>query len=341
MKVIIFTLSPTSLRVVRPRTGRKSLDIEVLPLAELSSSLLKKSGNSLVYLDVRGVDLAARTRAFATLRRSARLRFGVIDPTGSIQDVAALFYSGAVDYLGRKLGGAALTAQRVAAVQKYARGAAASPRGSRKTEEPPGAAPRSATDPWAHIVPGNEFRFAFLYVEADDAEELKKRHEPENLANAMETFRTHIEGIVAQHGGRLWMWTRFGGLALFPLGGGDCAAPLCGLRIVLSRIFYDAEVSLLPGPLSFRMALSVGSTVYRESDTGGIVSESINSIFHLGNRFTSPGQFLLTTEAAALAPAPLQGYLVPAGTYEGRKILRMLQPLPSHGEREGEPSCEP
>ena len=135
------------------------------------------------------------------------------------------------------------------------------------------------------------------------------------------------------------MWTRFGGLALFPLGDGDSPAPLCGLRILLSRIFYDAEVSLLPWPLSFRMALTVGSTVYLESDTGGIVSESINSIFHLGKRFASPGQFLLTTEAAALAPAPLQGYFVPAGTFEGRRILRMLQPLPSHGEREGDPSC--
>jgi hypothetical protein len=34
----------------------------------------------------------------------------------------------------------------------------------------------------------------------------------------------------------------------------------------------------------------------------------------------------------------LQGYFVPAGTFEGRRILRMLQPLPSLGEREGDPS---
>jgi hypothetical protein len=338
MKAIVFTLFPATYRSMRARSGRKSLDLEVLPIADLRSSLLKKTKDALVYLDVRGLNLRARARAFSTLRRFARLRFGVIDSTGSIQDVAALFYAGAVDYLGRKLGGAALTAQRLAAVQKYARGAGLSPKASKEPEELPGAVARPASEPWAEIEPGREFRFAFLYVEADDTEELKQRHEPENLASAMETFRTYIDGIVAQHGGRLWMWTRFGGLALFPLGNGDCLAPLCGLRILLSRIFYDSEVSLLPGPLSFRMALTVGSTVYLESNTGGIVSESINSIFHLGKRFTPPGQFLLTTEAAALAPAPLQGYFVPAGTFEGRRILRMLQPLPSQGEREGDPS---
>src|SRR5208337_4736667 len=190
----------------------------------------------------------------------------------------------------------------------------------------------AGTDGWSEIQPGHEHTFAFLFIEVDDAEELKKRHEPENLAAAMATFRMFVERIVFPHGGRLWMWSRFGGLALFPLHEPAPSAPLCGLRIMLSSIFYDVEESLLPGRLSFRMALSVGSTVYHDGDTGKIVSEAVNSIFHLGRRFTRPGQFHVTADAHDLVPPQLRGFFRPSGTYEGRRIYRMLQPASASGE---------
>jgi class 3 adenylate cyclase len=192
----------------------------------------------------------------------------------------------------------------------------------------------AVSDGWAEIKPGHEHSFAFLFIEVDEAEELKKRHEPENLAGAMATFREFIERIVAQHGGRLWMWSRFGGLVLFPLHEPTPFAPLCGLRILLSCIFYDVEESLLPGRLSFRMALSIGSTVYHDGDTGRIVSDAVNSIFHLGRRFAQPGQFLLTADAHDLVPQQLRGFFQPAGTYEGRRIHRMLRPTSVTGMRE-------
>jgi class 3 adenylate cyclase len=187
------------------------------------------------------------------------------------------------------------------------------------------------SDGWAEIRPGIEHPFAFLFVEVDEAEELKKRHEPENLAAAMATFRMFIERIVALHGGRLWMWSRFGGLVLFPLHEFATSAPLCGLRILLSSIFYDVEESLLPGRLSFRMALSTGKTIYHDGDTGRIVSDAVNSIFHLGRRFAQQGQFLVTSDAYELVPQQLRGFFQSAGTYEGRRIHRMLQPTSAPG----------
>ena len=196
------------------------------------------------------------------------------------------------------------------------------------------------SDGWQDIAPGKEHSFAFLFVEVDDAEELKKRHEPENLVNAMETFRAFIERIVQQYGGRLWMWGRFGGLALFPLSTPTSAAPLCGLRILLSRVFYDVDESLLPGSLSFHMALSVGTTVYQKGDTGRIVSDGVNSIFHLGRKYAQPGQFLMTAEACELAPPELRGHMVPGGSFEGRRIMRLLRPLPSRPVRPGFSSWE-
>jgi hypothetical protein len=127
------------------------------------------------------------------------------------------------------------------------------------------------------------------------------------------------------------MWSRFGGLVLFPLRDQMPFAPICGVRILLASIFYDVEESLLPGRLSFRMALSVGRIVYHDGDTGRIVSDAVNSIFHLGRRFTRPGQFVLTADAYDLVPAQLRGYFEPAGAYEGRRVLRMLRPTSASG----------
>jgi len=315
------------------------MNLEALSLSALRHSLPSPAEAALVYVDVRGLSDRERGKALAEIAKNPQLCFGVLDPVGAVKDVAALFHAGAVDYIGKKLSLAAFTAKRVAAVAEYAqdvygRKEGADPWNGKALEAVP------VSDGWQDIAPGREHRFAFLFVEVDDAEELKKRHEPENLVNAMETFRGFIERIVQQYGGRLWMWGRFGGLVLFPLVNSSSAAPVCGLRILLSRVFYDIDESLLPGSLCFHMALSIGSTVYQKGDTGRIVSDGVNSIFHLGRKYALPGQFLMTAEACELAPAELRAHLVPAGTFEGRRIVRMLRPLPSRAGRAGTSSWE-
>jgi hypothetical protein len=335
MKVLLFAASPTSLRRLRALRNRKTIQFEVLPLARLRSTLPGTEAEALVYIDVGGLGERERSRALAAISDFPRLRFGIIDSTGAVKDVAALFHSGAVDYIGKKITPAALTAGRLSVVEDYAPAHDGTAVDGGETDQGDGLTTWVAAESWAGIVAGREYRFAFLFVEADNAEELKKRHEPDNLATAMETFRGYVEGIVTLHGGRLWMWSRFGGLALFPLRDAACPVVLCGLRLMLSQIFYDAEVSLLPGPLSFRMALSIGSTIYHENDTGGIVSDAINSIFHLGRRYAHPGRFVMTEEAAQLAPAQLREHCAAEGTFEGRRILRMLRPRSMSGERDG------
>ena len=339
MKVLVFSKAPAALLRALSARVWKDTNLEVLSLSALRRSLPSPAEAALVYVDVRGLTDRERGKALAEIAKNPQVCFGVLDPSGTVKDIAALFHAGAVDYIGKKLTLVAFTAKRAAAVAEYAQDVYGAENGdsagNRKTPE---IVPVS--DGWQDIVPGKEHRFAFLFVEVDDAEELKKRHEPENLVNAMETFRGFIERVVQQHGGRPWMWGRFGGLALFPLNNFNSTAPLCGLRILLSRVFYDIDESLLPGCLSFHMALSVGTTVYQKGDTGRIVSDGVNSIFHLGRTYAQPGQFLLTAEACALAPPALRSHLIPAGSFEGRRIMRMLRPLPSQAVRAGTSSWE-
>jgi class 3 adenylate cyclase len=336
MKVIIFAGAPASYPVPSSARGKKLAGIEVLPMSALHKCIPSLAAETLVYLDLRGLSHKARVLALATIPDNPALAFGVIDPTGAVVDVAALFRAGAVDYLGKRLSQTGLTQKRLDAVAEYARSTVPEAAASAPAEQ---RQPAEARDGWREIVPGREHAFAFLYFEMDDGEELKKRYERENLPGTLEGFRAFIEKVVSRHDGRMWIRSQFGGLALFPTSNGECSAVRCALKIILSRVFYDVEESRLPGRLSLRMALSVGSTVYHEINTGGIISDGINSIFHLGQKFARPGQFLLTADAAELVPQKLRGRLIPAGSFEGRRIFRMLQPVATTAVREPDLQC--
>ena len=330
MRVVVFTKKPIAARAKFPRRPRRGPEVEVHPLAYMRRVLPTLEAGLLVYADVSGLSDIERARTIALLAKTDGLLFGLIDPAGKVSDVANLFHAGAVDYIGKEFRRTGLPAKRLERVLAFA--------GARRPRAQPPQPEQSPSvaDGWAGVVPGEERPFAFLLVEVDGADEMKRRYGQENLSHALSTFRAFIERLVAQHDGRIWMWTGFGGLALFPLRAAEAHARwepssgsspvVCGLRIALSRIFFDVEESPLPSRLSFRMALSTGHTYYHENDTGRIVSDAINSIFHLGRRFVRAGQFMLTAEACENAPPPIRGLLQPAGVFEGRRIFRMQIP---------------
>lgn len=339
MSAVLFTDDGGKLLRMPYFADRAAEDVTARPRKELKKALSSLDMASLVYLDLQGSTAAERRRLLSVVTANPRVRFCIIDPTSVVEDVASLFHAGAVDYLGKKLLSFPPAPRRRDALVAYAR------RMGSGAEDSVPPAPLDLTsagkDGWAEVETGREHAFAFLFIEADNAEDLKLRHEPQNLAAAMGTFRDFVERIATLHGGRLWMWSNFGGLALFPLHERSPQAPLCGLRILLSSIFYDCEESLLPGRLSFRLALSVGSTAYNERETGKIISDAVNSIFHLGRKFARPSQFVLTADAYELLPHPLRPFFRPAGTYEGQRIYRMLRPSSVVGVRDAAGAGQP
>jgi len=180
---------------------------------------------------------------------------------------------------------------------------------------------------WHDIKSGNEYTFSILFVELDDQEEMEKRYGKKNLENALVVFQKYIERHVNALGGRIWIWGRFGGIVLFPFNSNECNSVLSGFRIVMYKYLHDVEESYFPNFISFRLALHLGNLVYQEHNKGEVVSDSINSVFHLGQKFAEPGNYYLTKEVFHYAPEPIKPYFKPVGTYEGRSIVRMRLPV--------------
>lgn len=330
MNILIFSQSKKLPEKLKLRRRKGVVDgVRFVRVEEFSALLKAASGPTFCYLDVSAIEESKIDGYLRSLKKKENVLYGIVDPRGKIKDVARLFHDGAVDYLNRQSLESGVGMNRLKIILDYAQGvhptvlaaAAASAEATRR-------APYilSGSD-WSSVVPGGEYTFSMMFIELDGKDQMEKRYGPQNLSAALSSFRTYVDGFVKKFGGRLWMWFSFGGIVLFPFDAKNCPALTCGFRLMLFKHLYDVEGSHFPHFLSFRIALQIGNTPYTEQNTGHIVSDSLNSIFHLGQQFVGPGNFCVTEEAMQFGHPALRDYFVAAGTFEGRQILRMRRPV--------------
>lgn len=330
MNILVFTRSKKLAEKLKLRRRKGVVeDVRFARLEEFPALLKAASEPILCYLDISGIEETKIAGYLRSLKKKENVLYGIIDPGGKIKDVASLFHEGAVDYLNRRSLESGVGMSRLKTVLDYVQSlhptflaeAAASAEAIRR-------APYilSGSD-WSSVEPGGEYTFSMMFIELDGKDQMEKRYGAQNLSVALSSFRAYVEGFVRKFGGRLWMWFSFGGIVLFPFDAKTCPALTCGFRLMLFKHLYDIEGSHFPHFLSFRIALQIGNTPFTEQDTGHIVSESLNSIFHLGQQFVQPGHFCVTEEALRFGHSVLRDFFVVAGTFEGRQILRMRRPL--------------
>jgi hypothetical protein len=298
----------------------------IVTTARLAEVLPSLAPGDLLYVDLSAFPAAeARPRLKRLLARDD-LFLGVIDPKGTVKDVPSLFHDGAVDYVDGSAWKGGIAPRRLARAAAYARTLGRYPEA---VERPvPTARPGhpSGTD-WSRLTEGEEYTFSLLFIELDGAEGLERQFGATNLTDALASFRAYVERSAAPFGGRAWIWSRFGGIVLFPFDGRHEHAASCGLSMTLYKYLYDIEQSRFPQFVSWRMAAHLGEVAWRERATGTLVSEALNSVFHLGQQFVPAGCFHVTDDIRALAAEPLRNFFVPAGQYEGRRVWRMRRPL--------------
>ncbi len=326
MDILVFSASRKTAEHFRLQRRNSHFSVpRFLPREELKSSISQAPPGTLFYLDVSGLDEKDLYRKLRLLSKNENIFFAVLDPTGLIKDVAGIFHIGAVDYVNRSALQEGITSKRLNKIYNFLQT-------SRKELLKEARQIQtgifghhwiSSGNTWPDVVPGKEQTFGFMFIELDGKEEMEKSYDRTNLGIALSSFRRYIESSVRLFNGRIWIWSTFGGLVLFPFNLKECALVQCGFRIMLFKHLYDIEESQFPNLISFRMASLIGNTVYSKDDTGHIVSDSLNSIFHLGQHFVKPGNFCVTEEALHFARPVFKDYFLEEEKFEGRRIFRM------------------
>jgi len=283
---------------------------------------------TLIYLDRSGLSEEETGSLLRFLSRKRGIYWGLIDQQNQTRDIGALFQQGGADYAGSSVIQDGISLKRLKGVQQYLQE-------YRKIiiDNPPNqeqAAIQNNLIPveqgWREIVPGKEYTFFLMYIELDGRSEMEKKYGASNLAVALNSFRDYIESSLHPYGGRLWIWSRFGGIVLFPFSPGTNDFIYSAFRMRLFKELYDVEGSLFPNFLSMRIVLHAGNLVYVKENTGRVISDTLNSLFHLGQKYAEKGNFYVTEEVFQYIPVQIKDYFVPADDFESRRMIRMKVP---------------
>src|SRR5689334_6910828 len=104
MKVVIFgKVRKKPLRkgplALASRPKGKDRGVERHDIKDLANMLAELPADTLIYVDVSGLSSGERVKTLAGALKKAPGRVGVLDPKGSVKDVASLFHAGFVDYI--------------------------------------------------------------------------------------------------------------------------------------------------------------------------------------------------------------------------------------------------
>ena len=311
-RLVLITRSQESLSCFDTIRRSKSIDLEVRDDLDWKKTI--RENGSMIYLDIGSLSPREIRKAIRTLESQDTLTYGIVDPEGRIDDPADLFHGGASDYIGPDLLNKRLSLSRINQAMNFY------PDVEDEEEE-------SGDLSWETIREGDEYPFYLLYAELDILPEWKTKSGSSFITGLLKTFESHMNRVFLPLGGQLWMKSDYGGLYLFPYSEGSSdIIPAC-MRLILNRVLISMEVFSYGTLLPYHFSLDTGTTVYRKKgNTGTLISEAVNFIFHLGQQYTQPGQFVISRRAAEHIPAGLADCFVPCGNYHDQDILRMKVP---------------
>lgn len=296
--------------------------------------ILKNSDQDLIfYFDISKLPDAEIPGTIKFLYKLEDLHFGIVDPKGKIADIAELFHHNCFDYIGKDLIKKGFTSKRIKQVTGFLqvrriKGDLTGDISDKEISESIATDYIYSGNSWKDIRAGKEYSFCFLLIELDEQNKLITQYGRGKLNDLINDFREVIQRMITPIKGKIWMWMDFGGLILFPFDGKKSDAIVNCFELFMDKDLISIEKFAYDTMLSFRATLHIGNTVYQPSGkTGNIISDSINSIFHLGQKFAKPGTLVLTENIHPFIPEGLRDYFIPNGEYEGRKTWRMRKIL--------------
>lgn len=281
-----------------------------------------------VYMDISSFDDLEQKQIINYITRQKRFDFGIIDPKNNITDSANLFHKGASDYIGKSLlaEGEAKAGRIKNSVIFYTIEDAED-----QISEPPSfddIPTMLSGHNWDNIVIGNEYTFCMLHIEIDILPEWASKSGRAHIEEVMNFFYSHINRIITPLNGRMWMKSDFGGMVLFPYDGSCTPIIIECIKLVMDRIIFSAEEYTYNTILTYKIAMDIGNTKYLTSgNTGNIISDSVNFIFHFGKQYAKPGNFYLTGRLKEDIPPGLLDYFYTGSRFQDRTIYQMKLPV--------------
>jgi hypothetical protein len=333
--IYIFAKKIESLKTFFP----KNAEFVSTPLANHSPGRA-----DLTYVDISGLSEAELKKTMVQLKKSCKdSQWGIIDPKGSVKDSSALFFEGASDYLGASVlktqGG--LNARRykealqwrtalISSTLQNNSDVSVSDNGTQsesKTEDFIKSGVKlpavSAFPGWKKIQTGKSMPFYLFYCALQGKVPLDSRLEGKALTQVHKKFVNLLTGRLKEADALLWMDTGKDCLFLVPpkVKCAELLIKAC-LGMIASSPLLVLETLNINVPANFIFALHYGSISYTPpGKTGTVVSDAVNSVFHLGAKKAEPGR--LTVSGAlpdASIPKSCYDVFASCGEYEGRKI---------------------
>lgn len=273
---------------------------------------------ALIYLDLFGENRDWLDPHLPYIRNRSDLRYGVISPGDSADDPALHFHDGAVDYLCTGLMTRGLTRSRLERAQRF-RPIDSRFLHSELDENIPFSGPN-----WDQIEEGGEYVFAMLYAGLDNMKQIRDLLGQEGAEKFTSEFREWITEQVEPWFGYQWLWSDWGGVYLFPFDGKNYYALEAAMECFLNKRI--ARFSYFERKTTFRFVLHLGSTVFmKRGNTGHIISDSINSLFHMAHREGSRDELVMSQEVRSHIPVSLLPYFDRLGEFEGRELYKLLK----------------
>lgn len=275
------------------------------------------------YIDISSFSVSEQKKVLNYISHQRKFDYGVLDPENSIKDPGALFHRGASDYIPGRALNKKITTQRIKqAVDFYSIEEA--------EEDMLPAEPEEITTgtTWDTIVEGNSYTFILLFIEIDMIEEWVLHSGKKHINTVMDHFYRHLEKIITPLHGRIWIKTEYGALVLIPYAGSSTPVIIECFKLQLNKTIISAEEYPFKTILSYKIALDIGTTQYlARGNTGNIISDSINYIFHLGHQYAEAGNFYLTKRTYDDIPQGLLEFFTVSGNFQNKTIYKMRQPL--------------
>ncbi len=320
-KIILFTDSKVPIKNMGAFENSSKWELITLPHKDFRKTMKDIDDETVYFIDLESIKEENKNKELNYFLKKQEVPRCVIDRKNTINDPAEFLIKGC-DYISGNFLKTGLKPLRVNKYIEFWQKQNPEPVKNKKEQ----INNRILKNGWDDVKIGKEYPFYMLFTEISIPPEWKTKSGDRHLNKIKKTFQRVVERGTLPYGGKIWIWSEYGGLILFPYMGNSCIPVISAIKLLLNRVIISVEDFELHTPIDIRASMHLGDTVWQtRGNTGTIVSDSINSIFHLGTKYTPPNAFDITEDVYKEMGSDIKKLFKKAGNYEDRNIFRLCK----------------